>query len=1251
MASPILKRPALGQVTSLGSLYDARSDIFFPLSLFDEPLPSDAVKTTKDQSLEINVINGDTFTDKFDACGIDDGLGVSVLAGLAKVEGSGLYLSDKRDTNHVVQSSLHYHLTTLEEELNLTASGIKERIALNVLDTDAATHVVTGVCWGARYVFTAKQQLDPSEDRSQVSSNLEAQISLLKAAGLSRVEYVAHAYPENSAELAVFGDNLANTPFLTDFAEAQNIIENIPGDIARTGDGKGQPLAYTLMPLSLLAAFQILDVKADITYRQLGPDCARRCVQLFDDIRDAIQRLSDYFARLQTHPACVPPEHIDSIAQLLARIKTQEVIPEADFASLVKDVRSGKASDQQLWTRLTDLIGDNSPHNILSVMTYEEKMDFQDLLRHEGAHLVGYRGPSVSALLHGNPYDDAFVFHFNQHIRHHSDVWEENLAAFLDILKDRSHYKLAIAVDQDAVDHDAHGSSLEKPYISHLRRGRVIDEDVVEKRKVLAANCVMRVAEDALDRSVNGKPLDRRAVKIPCPHYGCDQKLQCNWICGSCQSAVEYGVIDDLLYCDCGASIYYKWEFQCKDPRHGPDWDQYEPGKLLRKLKALEPVEDLNILILGETGVGKSTWINAFINYLSYESISDALDAEDFKWVIPCSFQTQSVVDGKFVETEIKIGSSQSEKDGSGGQSATQSTEVYAVNIGKTRVRLIDTPGIGDTRGVDQDNSNMNDILTVLRTYNNLHGVLILLKPNAARLTVMFRFCIKQLLTHLHRNAANNIVFGFTNTRGSNYKPGDTFKPLNALLSEYKDVNIGLFENNVYCFDSESFRYLAAQKKGIDIGHLEDNRRSWEYSVGECERLVKHCQGITPHQVRSTINLNETRNTIHRLTEPMAFIAEKIRASIDVNNDAIKELRDFELTRHELQQRLFVQKETLKSEKVEQPQTVCTHDDCVEIRTDFEGKIETATTIYKTVCHQGCYLRSVDRNKKGHPELQKCCAMNGAGMCKCGHSWMDHMHIYYKYVPTTYQHRDAATDRDLSKNADNIQLREEAIRMKKEAIEEFKLEHRQVQEAAIQFGFFLKRHAITPYNDATIEYIDMLIDQERQKMKVGGSDQRRRKLEKEKAEYLQRVEVLEKAMKQGDESKLLDDKGVAQLVDSLYGLPRFGNDLRNIVKSQEIAAESTYRERACNISGGTHFRRRRERNQTRTDGRRNADLGEGPSAPVKTISSYEPIPGSFPRELTGGTVRAEPRARIVAPHEPPRRRGIWGTLTRFVQSF
>ncbi|KAG5801143.1 hypothetical protein H9Q74_014360 [Fusarium xylarioides] len=1068
MASP-LKRPALGQLAGLGSLYDARSDNFLPMSLFDKSLPPNTVETTENPSSNTQFIFDDTIQGKFAAFGVKDELGCSLL----------------------------YDVTTVYEKLNFTASGVKKSIEPRELDTDVATHVVTGISWGQRYVFTAKQQFHPSEDSSNVSRKLAATLSLIEEELLGDD---AHIYLEDSAEISIFGDDLGTVPTLTDLAGAQNIIKNIPGD------GKGRPLVYHLMPISFLAEFRMLDIKADITYRQLGTDCARECVKLFDGIQVAFQQLNDYIIRLQNHPAGVPPRNAESTAQLLAKYKSLKNLPETEFASLVKDTRCCMTSDQDLWARLIELLGDNMPQNILANMTYKDYIDFQDLLIGQGANIVGYKGPSLSALMHGNQYDDAYVLHYNEHVRHHSDSWKENLAVFLDLIRDQSQHKLAIAVDRDAVDNDAHGTSLEKPYISHYREGRVIVEDLVEKRKVLAVNCVMRVAKDALDRSVNSRPLDRRAVKIPCPHHGCDRSLQCNWICESCHSTVEYGVADNFLYCDCGASSYDKWGFQCNDPNHGSDWNQYESGELLQKLKALEPFKDLNILILGETG---------FINYLTDDSIDDALDAEDLKCVIPCSFQTQTAIAGRFVETEIQIGSSQSEKDGSGGQSATQSAEVYTVDIGKTRVRLIDTPGIGDTRGIDQDNSNMSDILTVLRTYNNLHGVLILLKPNAARLTVMFRFCIKQLLTHLHRNAASNIMFGFTNTRGSNYMPGDTFKPLNALLSEYKEVDIGLLESNVYCFDSESFRYLAAKKKGVDMGHLDDNRRSWEYSVAECERLVMHCQSIAPHKVRSTINLNETRTTICRLTEPMAFITEKISASIDVNNVAIMELHDFELTRQELQERLFVQKETLRSEKVDQPRTVCTHDDCIEICTDIEGKTDIATTIYKTACHPGCYLKSVDRNKKGHPELQKCWAMEANGIChQCGHSWMDHMHIYYTYVPTTYQHRDAAIDRDLTENAGVIQLKEEAIRMKKEAIQEFYLEYRQIEEAAIQFGFFLKRHAITPYNDATIEYLDMLIDQKRQKMQVGGSKHRHEKLQKQKAGYLQRVEVLEKAMKQ-----------------------------------------------------------------------------------------------------------------------------------------
>jgi hypothetical protein len=345
----------------------------------------------------------------------------------------------------------------------------------------------------------------------------------------------------------------------------------------------------------------------------------------------------------------------------------------------------------------------------------------------------------------------------------------------------------------------------------------------------------------------------------------------------------------------------------------------------------------------------------------------------------------------------------------------------------------------------------MADILRVLRMYNKLHGILILLKPNEQRLGIMFRFCIQELLTHLHRDAAQNVAFGFTNTRGTSYTPGDTFDPLQRLLDQYKDVDIGLRQRNVYCFDSESFRYLAAQKQhNKSLGHLEETRSSWEYSVKESQRLLDHFQTIPPHQVNSTVNLYETRHRTAQMTEPMAEIAETMKTTIMVNEDHIKQLEQHDLTKKELEEKLRIQVNTLIAVPVDRPRT-CAHADCVEYMNigliGKDGK-PTLGTVHKSMCHSPCYLNDIAVDNVGVAGLRSCLAMGGRDICQiCKHPWNTHLHIKHEYKKGTMEVDDPSVVAALESNATQSQ-KQKAVIASKKFVEELELELKTIRDAA-----------------------------------------------------------------------------------------------------------------------------------------------------------------------------------------------------------
>lgn len=88
------------------------------------------------------------------------------------------------------------------------------------------------------------------------------------------------------------------------------------------------------------------------------------------------------------------------------------------------------------------------------------------------------------------------------------------------------------------------------------------------------------------------------------------------------------------------------------------------------------------------SGVGKSTWINAFANYLTYETLEDALESE-LIYLVPTEF---SITDANYEEVKISIGEETEQEQFVVGESATRSPKIHSFAYKGGRLNIIDTP-------------------------------------------------------------------------------------------------------------------------------------------------------------------------------------------------------------------------------------------------------------------------------------------------------------------------------------------------------------------------------------------------------------------------------------------------------------------------------------------------------------------------------------------------------------------------------
>lgn len=389
---------------------------------------------------------------------------------------------------------------------------------------------------------------------------------------------------------------------------------------------------------------------------------------------------------------------------------------------------------------------------------------------------------------------------------------------------------------------------------------------------------------------------------------------------------------------------------------------------------AEKTLNDINILLLGETGVGKTTFLNAMMNYLYYPSLDEALENE-LKYLIPASFSVINPDD--YEQISIKIGKNDPNEECDIGKSATQGCRSYLFNLKSCLLRLIDGPGIGDTRGYEKDRENIQHILDYVNQYPHLNGICLLLKSSTVRLDVSLRYCLKELFLHLHNNAKTNIMFIFTGAREIFFRGSGVNRLINKMLDEIESqdrVRVPFNDENTFFFDNESFRFLALKNAGYNfmMDRKDEYIHSWQKSSEELVRLFKKVIMCGAHITKETVSLNEVLQKIDLIAEPLLEITKMVEENITLASEHREQLdkRKSKETMYELKQ------VSVRRIPLAKPCLTCTSEKCTKI-VRFNNQ---DVSDFLTICKEPLIVKNLVSEMVGHPTIKYCSAIDKQGL-------------------------------------------------------------------------------------------------------------------------------------------------------------------------------------------------------------------------------------------------------------------------------
>ena len=246
-----------------------------------------------------------------------------------------------------------------------------------------------------------------------------------------------------------------------------------------------------------------------------------------------------------------------------------------------------------------------------------------------------------------------------------------------------------------------------------------------------------------------------------------------------------------------------------------------------------------HVLLIGETGVGKSTFINYLCNYFQQGDLNHP------KVAVPSKHHPYPTEQVTFNEWNVNDTT----------QSKTNACTSYIFTertTGRTYL-FLDTPGLSDTRGVEQNEMNVHQIVESIIQLGHLTAVIVVVNGAQSRLSSNLRSVIASLHDHLPDSILNNVIVLLTNVR----KHQSTF-----------DLRVLDFHGHVFPFYMQNGAFVS-DRQAWQASTRDELQADWNRSMDQIQIILQTIDTSTPRSVDSCLQVRrkqyELKGILHRL--------------------------------------------------------------------------------------------------------------------------------------------------------------------------------------------------------------------------------------------------------------------------------------------------------------------------------------------------------------------------------------------------